>query len=240
MRLKNRAGVNTSGLPEYDDGKKIAADLPAILTVGAQYAVLDNVRLSGGFHYYFDKQATQYKNKEEHLKSGGWEVLAGMEYDINKRWTISAGWQTTNYGLGENSKFLTDMSFVTNSNSVGLGARFQLRRKVALNIAYFKTFYKHYKKDMKDYEDIKGKFGSMIKPMTEELMAGKVKLEAALKNPLLPDDQRVVLEQQLGVVNKELGAAAVIASGLGSFNTAGYVNFHRTNDVFGVGLEIAF
>lgn len=240
MRLKNRAGVNTSGLAEYDDGKKLPADLPAILTVGAQYSLLDNVRVSGGFHYYFDEQATQYENKEEHLKSGGWEVLAGMEYDVNDRWTISAGWQTTNYGLGENSKFLTDMSFVTNSNSVGLGARFQLRKKVALNIAYFKTFYKHYKKEMKDYGDIKEKFGSMLQPMTQELMAGKTQCEAILNNPNATEEQKAYAGQQLGIINTELGAVGKIAAGMAGLNTAGYDNFHRTNDVFGIGLEIDF
>ena len=59
------------------------------------------------------------------MTNGGWEVLAGAEVDVTKRWTVSAGWQTTNYGLGKNSQFISDMSFVTNSNSVGVGARFQ-------------------------------------------------------------------------------------------------------------------
>ena len=75
-------------------------------------------------------------------------MLAGAEYDITKRWTISAGWQTTKYGLGDNSEFIDDLSFVTNSNSVGFGARFQLRKKVALNMAYFKTIYKGYTREL--------------------------------------------------------------------------------------------
>ena len=155
LRLKNKAGgSNMLGeevdkmLSQFADGKKVAADIPAILTLGAQYAPIKKLRLSAGFHYYFDKQATQYASKEEKLDGGGWEVLAGAEYDITKRWTISAGWQTTNYGLGDNSKFIDDLSFVTNSNSVGFGARFQLRKKVALNMAYFKTIYKGYTREL--------------------------------------------------------------------------------------------
>ncbi len=235
MRLKNRTGENTSGLEEYDDGKKIAADLPAILTLGAQYELLKNVRLSGGFHYYFDKQATQYKNREEHLDGGSWEVLAGMEYDINKRWTVSAGWQTSHYGLGDDSKYITDMSFVTNSNSVGIGARFQLRKKVALNIAYFKTFYKHYKKDFEDYGGVKDKFNSMLPPMKQQLTAGATQLNAVIANPQATEEMKVAAQQKLGVINHELDA--IDKKG---FSTKGSDTYHRTNDVFGLSLEIDF
>jgi len=240
LRLKNKSGVNTSGLAEYDDGKKIAADIPAILTFGAKYDIMDNVRLSAGFHYYFDKKATQYEHKEKHLKGGGWEVLAGAEVDVNSRWTVSAGWQTTNYGLGKNSKFLSDMSFVTNSNSVGIGARFQLRKKVALNIAYFKTIYKHYKKEMDDYDGIKEKFSAMLSPLAAQLTEGKAKIETALQSPSLTDEEKAAYQARLGVVNNELSAAQAIGTGLAGMNTAGYDNFHRTNDVFGLGLEIDF
>jgi len=240
LRLKNKSGVNTSGLAEYDDGKKIAADIPAILTVGAKYDVMDNVRLSAGFHYYFDKKTTQYEHKEKHLKGGGWEVLAGAEVDINSRWTVSAGWQTTNYGLGKDSKFLSDMSFVTNSNSVGVGARFQLRKKVALNIAYFKTIYKHYKKEMDDYDGIKEKFSAMLSPLAVQLTEGKATIETALQSPSLTDEMKAAYQAKLDVVNNELSAAQAIGTGLAGMNTAGHDNFHRTNDVFGLGLEIDF
>ena len=157
LRLKNKAASSSKEelgvevdkvLPQFEDGEKVAADIPAILTLGAQYAPIKKLRLSAGFHYYFDEQATQYASKEEKLDGGGWEVLAGAEYDITKRWTISAGWQTTKYGLGDNSEFIDDLSFVTNSNSVGFGARFQLRKKVALNMAYFKTIYKGYTREL--------------------------------------------------------------------------------------------
>lgn len=240
LRLKNRSGVNTSGLSEFDDGKKIAADIPAILTLGAQYEILDNLRASAGFHYYFDKQATQYENKEEHLDGGGWEVLAGLELDLNKRWTVSAGWQTTNYGLGEDSRFVTDMSFVTNSNSVGLGATFRLKERVKLNFAYFKTFYQHYRKNQPDYTDLKTKFGGMLGEMGTQLTAAKAQLTAYINSGAIPAEQLPVYQQQLAVVNGELGALGAINRGMANYSTAGFDNFHRTNDVFGIGLEIDF
>lgn len=240
LRLKNKSGLNTSGLSEYDDGKKVAADIPAILSLGAKWDATEKLRLSTGFHYYFDKQATQYEDRQEHLKGGGWEVLAGAEYDIAPRWTISAGWQTTHYGLGDDSRFLSDMSFVTNSNSVGIGARFQLKKKVALNLAYFKTFYRHYDKHMDDYDGIKGKFEAMVGPLGQQLKAGQAQVSQALQNPQLTPEMRGAYEAKLQQLNTELAAAQGIATALPQMNTAGTDRFSRTNDVFGIGLEIDF
>lgn len=212
LRLKNRSGVNTSGLAEYDDGKKLAADIPAILTMGAQYEFLPQLRGSVGFHYYFDKQATQHGGREEHLKGGGWEVLAGVEYDINKHVTVSAGGQSTNYGLGEDSRFISDMSFVTDSYSFGLGAKIRLKDNIHLNVAYFKTIYKHYNKNMADYDDLKSTMTGM---MTGLVQSGQLNAQ-------------------------EMAAVQQISSAVGQFSTAGSDNFHRTNDVFGIGVDIDF
>lgn len=240
LRLENRTGMNTSGLAEYDDGRKLAADIPAILTLGAQYEIVDGVRASAGFHYYFDKQATQHENREQYLESGGWEVLVGMEWDVAKRWTVSAGWQTTNYGLGDEGKFLSDMSFVTNSNSIGFGACFKLKEKVKLNIAYFKTFYQHYRKDMADYDGLRAGFEEKLQPLGAQLSEAGKQMAAILANPAASEAEKAVAQQQLAVIQKEAGALGAISTGLAGYSTAGRDVFHRTNDVFGLGLEIDF
>ena len=163
-------------------------------------------------HYYFDKQATQYKHREKHLAGGGWEVLAGVEWDVNDHLTLSLGGQSTNYGLGKNSKFISDMSFVTNSTSLGLGAKVKLRKNLALNVAYFKTFYQSYTKSMDDYNGLKANFASVIGKM-----ANSGQLSAA-----------------------EMAAVQKISTNLQSFDSSGRDRFKRTNDVFGVGLELDF
>lgn len=128
---------------EYIDGGKIAADLPALLTVGASYKPIDPLRINAGFHYFFDKQASAYEHREDDLKRGTMEWNAGVEYDASKLVTVSAGWQSTNYGLSD--KYMNDRSFVVNSNSIGVGACLHITKKMDLNIAYFCTLYKHYK-----------------------------------------------------------------------------------------------
>ena len=134
-----------AAIGEYEDGKKIAADIPAYLAVGVSYNPIDPLRVNAGFHYFFDKQATAHNHREDLLKRGTMEWNAGVEYDASKLITVSAGWQNTGYGLSD--EYMDDKSFVTSSNSVACGMKVNISKKVKLNLAYFHTFYKHYKTD---------------------------------------------------------------------------------------------
>ena len=128
---------------EFADGAKIAGDIPALLTLGVGYTPVDALRINAGFHYFYDRQATAYKHREDKLKRGTIEWNAGVEYDASKLITVSAGWQNTNYGLTD--EYMDDKSFVVSSNSVGAGAVMHLTKKMDLNVAYFHTFYGHKK-----------------------------------------------------------------------------------------------
>ena len=128
---------------EYEDGKKIAGDIPAYLTLGTGYAPTDDLRINVGFHWFDDKNATSYNNRNKKLDRGTLEYNAGAEYDINKRFTVSAGWQCTSYGLSD--EYMDDKSFVVSSNSVGVGGVIRLTSRMKLNVAYFHTFYEHKK-----------------------------------------------------------------------------------------------
>ena len=124
---------------EYEDGKSIPADLPGIVAVGVGYTPNDALRLTAGFHYYFDKQAHAYNNRNKLLKRGTMEYSAGVEYDPIKLVTLSAGYQRTNYGLSD--EYMDDKSFVVSSNSIGTGFMLHLSKKTRVNVSYFHTFY---------------------------------------------------------------------------------------------------
>ncbi len=132
-----------SAIGEYADGKKIAADIPAYLAVGVGYKPMDALRVNVGFHWFDDKNATSYENRNKKLKRGTLEYNAGVEYDISKKITLSTGWQNTNYGLSDD--YMDDKSFVVNSNSVAFGGVYHINKKMHLNVAYFHTFYGHKK-----------------------------------------------------------------------------------------------
>ena len=164
MGLKNQFDTELDeAIGEYADGKKIAADIPAYLSVGVGYSPIDPLRINVGFHFFDDKNAKAYNNRQEKLDHGTLEYNAGVEYDINKKFTVSAGWQSTNYGLPEeeattskDKRFMDDKSFVTSSNSVGLGGVWHFNKKMSFTVAYFHTFYQH-KKTTESVELMPGK-----------------------------------------------------------------------------------
>lgn len=124
---------------EYEDGKKIEGDIPALLTVGVGYKPIDELRINVGFHWFDDKHATSYNNRQKKLDRGTFEYSAGVEYDLNKKFTVSTGWQRTSYGMTDD--YMDDKSFVVSSNSVGVGGVVHLSKKMDLQVAYFHTFY---------------------------------------------------------------------------------------------------
>ena len=138
LKARFDKGINDA-TGEYQDGKSIPADLPAIAAVGVGFTPTDELRLTAGFHYYFDKQAHAYNNRNKLLKRGTMEYSAGVEYDPIQLVTVSAGYQRTSYGLSD--EYMDDKSFVVSSNSIGAGFMLHLSKKTRVNVAYFHTFY---------------------------------------------------------------------------------------------------
>lgn len=142
---------NLAQLNQFKDGVKVAEDLPALLTAGIMYSPIDEVRFNVGGHYFFDKQAKKYGDTQKLLDHGTWEVTLGAEVDFAKNWTVSAGWQNTNYG--NTDAYMKDISFATNSNTIGVGFKWQVNKTVAVEAAYFHTFYQTYEKNSADYNN---------------------------------------------------------------------------------------
>lgn len=143
LNIQNKTKRDDTGM--FTDGVNTPSDLPGLWAVGAQYSILPSLRVMGSFHYFFDKSAKMADNKQERLSSNTYEILGGVEWDINKYITVSAGGQDTHYGLGDGG-YLNDLSFVTSSYSLGFGAKIHVMKKVDVNIAYFWTNYQHFNK----------------------------------------------------------------------------------------------
>lgn len=149
MNLKNTSELSdaakvmsqdpTSPLAQFRDGEKVREDIPGILAVGAQYSPIETIRLSAGGNYYFDKQAKKFGDKQNLLDHNTWEVNAGVEYDCCKWLTVSASWQSTQYGLSDAS--MNDLSFNNSNNMVGAGVRIHATDRLDIDLGYMHTFY---------------------------------------------------------------------------------------------------
>lgn len=146
MSMKNNSTVKEAmaieAVNQFQDGTSVREDSPALLALGAQWSIVPSVRVSAGYHHFYDKQSKKYNDKQDLLKGGTDEYLAGLELDVTKKLTLSGGMQITRYG--NTDEFMSDMSFTTDSWSYGFGAKYQVNDKVAINAAYFKTCYDKY------------------------------------------------------------------------------------------------
>ena len=129
----------------YKHGVNTPSDLPSMLSVAASYEFLPSLRASVEYHFFDDKNAGMADNKQKTLKHGTHEYLAGVEWDINKIFTVSGGYQKTDYGLSD--AFQTDTSFSCDSYSVGFGGRINFTQALSLDVAYFWTTYSDYTKE---------------------------------------------------------------------------------------------
>ena len=144
LNIENDTERDDTGL--FQDGVNTPGDLPGILTVGAQYEILPQWRVMASYHYFFDKHAHMDKEKQKLLSGNTQEFLLGTEYDITDAIQVSVGGQRTKYGLGDGS-FLSDMSFVTSSYSIGFGAGIKVSKNATINVAYFWTNYETFDKE---------------------------------------------------------------------------------------------
>ena len=149
IRMKNESTVfeasEIAAVNKFKDSENVNEDIPALLTVGAQWTPIKEVRLNVGGHYYFDKDAEWYGKSQQELKHNSYEILAGAEWDATDRLTISLGGQLTRYGLTDT--YMNDMSFVTNSYSIGFGASYKVHDNVTVSAAYFQTNYGNYDRE---------------------------------------------------------------------------------------------
>lgn len=147
--LEVPAGTPEAIMKPYADGEQTPNDIPAFLSVAAGYEILPNLRASVEYHFFDDKQAGMLNDRQKTLKHGTHEYLAGVEWDITKRLTVSGGYQRTNYGLSD--EFQTDTSFYCDSYSLGFGARINFTQAWSIDVAYFWTHYDKYTKEVASY-----------------------------------------------------------------------------------------
>lgn len=133
----------------YKHGVNTPNDIPSMLSVAAAYEFLPVLRASVEYHFFDDKNAGMAGGKQKSLTKGTNEYLAGIEWDVTKRLTLSCGGQITDYGLADD--FQSDTSFSCDSYTLGVGAKFKLTERAALNAGYMWTNYEDYTKTSKNY-----------------------------------------------------------------------------------------
>jgi len=148
INTKNKTKELPQGLGDmtaaYEDGNHVRYDMPSLLSVAAGYEFSPKFRGTLEYHFYDDKHAKMSGDRQKTLSHGTHEFLAGVEGDVNDKWTLSCGVQRTDYGLTDD--YQQNTSFACDSYSIGLGAAVKLTEKIRFNAGYFITIYEDYSK----------------------------------------------------------------------------------------------
>jgi long-chain fatty acid transport protein len=140
LELTNDTKKDDTGM--FPDGAKSRSDLPAILSAGVGYKVLPDIKVSLGWHHYFDKDAN-WDGKEKKVNHNLNEYSAGIEYNISPRIMLSAGYLFAQTGVSH--AYQSDMTYILSSNTYGFGGCFKATTKMEINVGVM------YSKDIENH-----------------------------------------------------------------------------------------
>ncbi|GHT20950.1 membrane protein [Bacteroidia bacterium] len=160
INLTNKTTVNTTGVNDFADGVKTPYDIPALFTIGAQYAVIPALTVSAGYHHFFDSDAKMAGDKQQYINGGINEYLLGLEYKINDIFLVSCGAQSSLTKVTDD--YQSDLNFSLNNFSAGIGGTARLTKNISLTLAYLYTRYSNWTKESADYGNINALTQKMI------------------------------------------------------------------------------
>jgi long-chain fatty acid transport protein len=149
ITLVNETTKDDVGL--YPDKAETRSDMPANLSIGIGYKPMSKLKVSAGYHLYFDKGANYGKKiynafveNSDVIDNNFWEAAFGFEYELSSKLLLSAGYLRTQTGV--NTLFHSDLSHSLSTNSIGLGGRYMINENMGINLGYMNTMYQGYVK----------------------------------------------------------------------------------------------
>jgi long-subunit fatty acid transport protein len=163
LELKNNTvkdlliGYTSTGTPitMFPEGALTRNDMPAMLSVGVDYMLSPDFKLSVGSNYYFDKAAdyghtidadlnsstpkTAISNSDI-IENNGFSLQGGLEYNISEKLLVSGGYIWSNQGA--NAKYQSDLTYGLATQTFGAGGAYSFSDKIQLNLGASYTAYK--------------------------------------------------------------------------------------------------
>lgn len=114
-------------------------NLPAMMALGVSYQLTDRITLLTSGNYYFIKDANT-DNPYDHYDNG-YEVSVGVDYKLNDKWTLMAGYQYTDTGANEHT--YKDTDYALDADMYGAGVKYTPDKTKEFLISYAYVDYKN-------------------------------------------------------------------------------------------------
>ncbi len=125
-----------SGL--FPDGAKTHNDIPALLALGVSYAIIPELRAHVSYTLTFDKNAN-WDGREKLVDSNAYDLAFGLEFDLIKSLTISAGYMRTSYHFLPG--YQTDMSYALPATTIGAGLLWKMNDQFSVDLGLINVNY---------------------------------------------------------------------------------------------------
>lgn len=155
LELTTSLAAPTMGAGIFIQDEKKRADMPAMLSVGAELK-LSKIRVAAGANYFFDKSADYghkspsgfYENSEI-IESNGMTANIAAELSLTDKILVSGGYAWGNKGV--NALYQSDMTFANATHSINGGGAYNISDKIRLNLGAGYTFYLEDEKDVNHF-----------------------------------------------------------------------------------------
>ena len=114
-------------------------NLPAMMALGISYELTDRITLLTSGNYYFIKDAN--RNGCYDYYDNGYEVSIGIDYKLNDKWTLMAGYQYTD--TGANEKTYKDTDYALDADMYGIGVKYTPDETKEFIVSYAYVDYKN-------------------------------------------------------------------------------------------------
>jgi len=146
----------------FPDGETTNIDIPAHLAVGATVRPIKPLLVAGMFGYFFDKNAN-WDGREDLLESNSWEAGLGAEFNLTKKFLVSAGWSMSQSNPGP--LYQTDMNYTLSTQGGSFGLAYDILPILQLNLGAQMV---KYLDDERTFQHDFASSGTMV-PITETL-----------------------------------------------------------------------
>jgi len=150
LELTSETELNTTGLPEYDDGTKSNADMPAQLALGLGYRVMPSLRVALDYNYYFNEDVN-WDGREDDIENGS-EIGLGAEFKVSERMLFSAGYLWSDSGVLP--AYNNDISHSFTTHTFGTGGRYYFAPNKYLSLGAAATTYDDITNENVNYMDL--------------------------------------------------------------------------------------
>ena len=114
-----------------------------MLSIGLDYRIADPVKVSLGFHTYFDDKTGWAEDAEtagkKEIDNNFWEMAIGIEGNITEKFLLSGGYLRAETGANQN--YQSNLGFSLSTNTFAFGGAYRFNDTFKLNLGGYYVMY---------------------------------------------------------------------------------------------------